>query len=84
MTNGEVAAIRHARKAASGDFKATQDILDRIMGKPKQSVESTTTTLNYLDYLDYLAEHNPPPDDNAQTIDIYPQDNYQDAQDDHH
>lgn len=55
MTNAEVMAIRLAEKAASGDHKATEQLLDRILGKPKQSVETVGVKMNYKDFLDVLA-----------------------------
>lgn len=55
MTNGEVMVIRQARLAASGDSIAYNMLLDRILGKPKQSVEAKTLSLTYQDYLQELA-----------------------------
>lgn len=51
MTNAEVMVIRQARAAAKGDPAATRDMLDRVLGKPKQSVESTSVVLSYEDVL---------------------------------
>jgi hypothetical protein len=55
MTCAEVMAIRLAEKAAAGDSKSITEILDRILGKPKQSVESVGVKMNYRDYLNFLA-----------------------------
>jgi len=56
MTNAEVMVIRLARAAASGDLSATSQLLDRVLGKPKQSVESKSLTLTYADVLKEKAE----------------------------
>ncbi len=56
MSNAEVMWIKMAEKAANGDLKASEIILDRILGKPKQSVESATMTMNYTEFLDYLSK----------------------------
>lgn len=55
MTNAEVMYVRLARKAAEGDKEATTVLLDRVLGKPKQSVESKSMKLTYEDYLQELA-----------------------------
>jgi len=51
MTNAVVMVIKQARAAAKGDPGATRDMLDRVLGKPKQSVESTSVVLSYEDVL---------------------------------
>ena len=51
MTNAEVMIIRLARAAAAGDKEATASILDRTLGRPKQSVESKSMTMTYADVL---------------------------------
>lgn len=56
MSNAEVMWIKMAEKAATGDLKAAEMILDRVLGKPKQSVESATMTMNYTEFLDYLSK----------------------------
>jgi hypothetical protein len=60
MINAEVAAIRRARSAAKGDYDSHVFMLDRICGKPKQSVESTSMSMTYQEYLNTLP---PPPSD---------------------
>lgn len=55
-TMGEVMALKLAEKAASGNLNAVNMVFDRILGKPKQSVESTTMTVSYTDYLAQLAQ----------------------------
>lgn len=72
MTNMEVIAIRLAERAAEGNDKATTELLDRILGKPKQSHETVGVRLTYQDFLkhcddefhdedDALFDENPPP-----------------------
>lgn len=56
MSNAEVMWVRMAEKASNGDLKAAEMILDRVLGKPKQSVESATMTMNYTEFLDYLSK----------------------------
>lgn len=52
MTNMEVMLIKMVRSAArTGDSKDAGAILDRILGKPKQTTETTTFAANYQDYL---------------------------------
>ena len=55
LTNAEVIMIRITRQAAHGDQDAVKILLDRILGKPKQSIETKTLALNYQDYLEELA-----------------------------
>lgn len=55
-TNLEVAFIRRARKAAGGDSKELDALLDRVLGKPKQSTETVQMRMSYTQYLDFLAE----------------------------
>lgn len=58
MTNIEVMWIRLAEKAANGDTGAMNMIFDRILGKPKQSVETASVSFTYEQFLQKLAEHN--------------------------
>lgn len=51
MTNAEVMIIKLARSAAGGDQEATSMLLDRVLGRPKQSVESKSMTMTYADVL---------------------------------
>lgn len=50
----EVAAIRLAKRAAMGDKEATSMLLDRTVGRPKQSVESTNLNMTYQEYLESI------------------------------
>ena len=69
MTNAEVMNIRLARKAAGGSLDAAKILLDRILGRPKQQVETHTVSETYTQYLERLAE-----DENAEEeiIDVEP------------
>jgi len=51
MTNVEVMLVKLARSAAAGDPEATGMLLDRVLGRPKQSVESKSMTMTYADVL---------------------------------
>lgn len=51
MTNAEVMMIRLARRAAGGDMAAAESLLDRVLGRPKQSVESKSLRLSYEDFI---------------------------------
>lgn len=55
MSNGEVMMLRMSRDAARGDHKATDMLLDRILGKPKMVSENKNLNLSYQDYLLELA-----------------------------
>ena len=51
LTNIEVACIKQAKKAASGDLEALRFTIERLLGKPKQAVEQTTVTMSLKEYL---------------------------------
>ncbi len=55
MSNAEVMNIRLARRAAAGSMDATKTILDRVLGRPKQQIESRTISETYTQYLERLA-----------------------------
>lgn len=55
-TNAEVMHIRLARKAAGGSMEAIKILQDRILGKPKQEIETRKLTMSYADYLDQIAK----------------------------
>lgn len=61
FTNLEVAAIKHARKAALGDGESFRYMMDRLAGKAKQSVETVSVSMSLADYLAQLTI--PLPDD---------------------
>lgn len=54
MSNIEVMWIRLAEKAANGDTGAMNMMFDRILGKPKQSVETASVSMTYQDFLEQL------------------------------
>lgn len=56
MTLLDKASYELAIKAAAGDTKATEMIFDRILGKPKQQVESLSMTMSYEQYLNNLED----------------------------
>ncbi len=56
MTNAEVMWMKVAQQAANGNLKAVNIILDRVLGKPKQSIESTTMSMSYSEFLEQLAK----------------------------
>lgn len=51
-TNFTAAALKLAMKAASGDVQAYNAALDRVIGKPKQAVESVNMSMSYTEWLD--------------------------------
>lgn len=71
----EVALIKLAQQAAGGSLGATEALLDRIVGKPKQSIEKKTINLSYQDLLDSIGDPTPQTI-NAQVIDDIPQEEY--------
>ena len=56
LTLGEVMMLRLAYRAARGSRKATNDLLDRVLGKPKSTAEVKTVTFDYNDYINKLAD----------------------------
>jgi hypothetical protein len=63
MSNGEVILRQLIGRAALGCKDATKELFDRLVGKPKQQIESKKMTMTYQDYLDGL---------DRETIDIPP------------
>ena len=55
-TNIEVANIRLAREAAGGDKEAYRMLLDRVLGKPKQEVKTTSVSVSYSEYLEKVTQ----------------------------
>jgi hypothetical protein len=51
MTHIELAALRMAQAGAMGDLSATREMMDRVLGKPKQYSENTTLSLTLDDVL---------------------------------
>lgn len=56
MTNIEVMWVRLAEKAANGDKEAMNMMFDRILGKPKQSVETASVSMTYQEFLKELSK----------------------------
>lgn len=54
LTNIEVACIKQAKKAAAGDLESLRFTVERLLGKPKQSVEQTSVTMSLKEYLETL------------------------------
>ncbi len=54
MTIAEVTMIRLGRRASRGDDWAIQQMLDRILGKPKATSEIKVEKVDYTDYLNTL------------------------------
>lgn len=55
MTYGEVIIVKQIRKAAEGDQKAAENVIDRILGKPKQALETKSMHMSYSEFLDASA-----------------------------
>lgn len=55
MTKAEVMEHKLVDKAAAGNVEAIREIKDRLMGKPKQQVESKNLNITYEDFLEELA-----------------------------
>jgi hypothetical protein len=68
--NAEVAAIKRAEAAAQGDDDIYERVLDRVLGKPKQSVETKSMTMTYQDYLDTLPEPPSPEEREAEVLEL--------------
>lgn len=56
LTNGEVVAMKLVEMAVRGDTKAINQLLDRMLGKPKQHTESVKMTMGLTEYLDAMAQ----------------------------
>ncbi len=58
-SNAEVMNIKLARSAAKGDKDAIKMLHDRILGKPKQQIETHKVVENYHEFVDRItAEEN--------------------------
>ena len=51
LTLAEVMVRQLVLKAAAGNDKSIQEVLDRLLGKAMQTVETTSHTYNYHDFL---------------------------------
>lgn len=56
MTCGEVMMVKLAQRAAEGNHAATEELLDRVLGRPKQTSEVKSMTMKYEDYLKKMAD----------------------------
>ncbi len=72
MTNAEVMIYRRVLAAAAGDEKATNDILDRTLGKPKQAMEVASMHISYSEFLEQSAAENRAREAQNSTINITP------------
>jgi hypothetical protein len=55
-TNAEVMNIRMARSAARGDREAIKMLQDRILGKPKQQIETHKISENYHEFVERVTK----------------------------
>jgi hypothetical protein len=60
MSCGEVMNIRRARMAAQGDMEAIKQVEDRLLGKPKQQIESLTVSMSLEQFIDSIAQAEAP------------------------
>jgi len=67
LTQGEAMIINLSRDAADGDQWATNVILDRIVGKPQQKIQSVSLHGDLNEFLDMVAE-----DTQEEIIDVTP------------
>lgn len=56
LTQAEVAILKQWEKASQGDTKAYEKLMDRMLGKPKQAVETVSMKLSYQEVLDLMSE----------------------------
>ena len=54
MTHIELAALRLAENAAAGSLHATQELFDRVLGKPKMFTETTNLNVSIDDILNQI------------------------------
>ena len=54
MSKGEVVIRQLIDMACFGGKDATKELLDRLVGKPKQQIETKKLTMSYQDYLDAI------------------------------
>lgn len=60
LTKGEAMIITLADKASVGDMAAVKEMLDRILGRSTQSIQSVSVTGTLEEYLDAIAEKTAP------------------------
>lgn len=71
MTYGEVIILKQVEKAANGDSKAAESVVDRLIGKPKQSVESKSMHMSYTEFLELSAQQAADEDADIQELPVY-------------
>jgi len=54
-TTMEVIIQKQFEEAATGNLKAAEQVVDRILGKPKQAVDVAMATMSYSEFLEKLA-----------------------------
>ncbi len=52
LSKGEVVLRQLIGRATCGDKDATKELLDRLVGRPKQQIESKKLSMTYQEYLD--------------------------------
>lgn len=55
LTYGEVMVMRQIIAAGAGDLGAVEKVMDRLLGKPKQAVETKSMTMSYAEFLEASA-----------------------------
>lgn len=71
LTFAEVIVRQLVRKAATGNDRSIQEVLDRLLGKAMQTTESVQKTYNYHDFLIQCREADAA-EKSGRTIDITP------------
>ena len=56
LSQGEAMVINMTRAAAEGDSDARTQVIDRFLGRPKQSIESVSLTGDLNEFLDKVAK----------------------------
>jgi len=56
LSQGEAMVINMTRQAAAGDSDARTQVIDRFLGRPKQSIETVSLTGDLNSFLDRVAE----------------------------
>lgn len=70
MTCGEVMMVKLAQHAAEGNHAATEELLDRVLGRPKQSSEVKSVSMRYEDYMQKIADDEAKAQARATAIDV--------------
>lgn len=71
MTYGQMMVFKQVRKAAeSGEANLIEKVMDRVLGKPKQAMETVTMSLSYEEFMLRSAQEE---QQRQQVIDITPE-----------